>query len=59
MNLLGRDQAGEDIGGLLDVYDAMVKTVTGAQIQQAAKTYFNESNYARFVLLPENAKSNP
>lgn len=59
VNLLGRDQAGEDIGGLLDVYDAMVKTVTGAQIQQAAKTYFNESNYARFVLLPENAKSNP
>ncbi|HSQ31437.1 MAG TPA: insulinase family protein [Gemmatimonadaceae bacterium] len=59
VNILGRDQAGEDIGGLLDVYDAMVKNLTGAQIQQAAKTYFNESNYARFVLLPENAKSNP
>jgi zinc protease len=59
VNLLGRDQAGEDIGGLLDVYDAMVKNLTGTQIQQAAKTYFNESNYARFVLLPENAKSNP
>jgi len=59
VNLLGRDQAGEDIGGLLDTYDAMVKNLTGAQIQQAAATYFNEGNYARFVLLPESQKSNP
>ena len=59
VNLLGRDQAGEDIGGLLDVYDAMVKNVSGAQIQQAAAKYFNEHHYARFVLLPESPKSNP
>lgn len=59
VNLLGRDQAGEDIGGLLDAYDAMVKNLTGAQIQQAAVKYFNENNYARFVLLPESPKSNP
>jgi zinc protease len=59
VNLLGRDQAGEDIGGLLDAYDAMVKNLTGAQIQQAAVSYFNEGNYARFVLLPESSKANP
>ena len=59
LNLIGRDQAGEDIGGLLDVYDAMVKSLTGAQIQQAAAKYFNEHNYARFVLLPESPKTNP
>ena len=59
LNLLARDQAGEDIGGLLDAYDAMVRGLTGAQIQQAAVKYFNEANYARFVLLPESPKSNP
>ena len=59
VNLLGRDQAGEDIGGLLDAYDAMVKNLTGGQIQRAAASYFNEGNYARFVLLPESPKSNP
>jgi zinc protease len=59
VNLIGRDQSGEDIGGLLDAYDAMVKNLTGPQIQQAAAKYFNEQNYARFVLLPENSKSNP
>ena len=59
VNLIGRDQAGEDVGGLLDVYDAMVKSLTGAQIQQAAAKYFNEHNYARFVLLPESPKTNP
>jgi predicted Zn-dependent peptidase len=31
----------------------MVKKLTPAMIQQAAKQYFNTSNYARFVLLPE------
>ena len=59
VNLLARAEAGEDIGGLLDAYDAMVRNLTGAQIQDAAKTFFNESNYARFVLLPESPKSNP
>ena len=59
VNLLARSESGEDIGGLLDAYDAMVRNLTGPQIQDAARTYFNEGNYARFVLLPESPKSNP
>jgi predicted Zn-dependent peptidase len=31
----------------------MVKAITPAMIQQAAKTYFDTAHYARFVLLPE------
>ena len=49
-----RDQAGEDIGGVLGPYDEMVRKLTAAQIQEAAKKYFNVANYARFVLLPES-----
>ena len=30
-----------------------------AQIQEAAKKYFDTTNYARFVLLPENGKTTP
>jgi predicted Zn-dependent peptidase len=56
-SIMGRDEAGEDLGGLTSVYDDMVKRLTPAQIQQAAKQYFNTGNYARFVLLPETAKS--
>ena len=52
-NIAARDQAGEDIGGLGAPYDDMVKALTPAMIQQAAKTYFNTANYARFILLPE------
>jgi zinc protease len=52
-NLLARTQAGEDITGLLDAYDAMIRGLTPAQIQDAAKKYFDTTNYARFVLLPE------
>ena len=44
---------GEDPAGLGAAYDDMVRTLTPAVIQQAAKTYFNSANYARFVLLPE------
>src|SRR5207249_2758833 len=36
-NIAGRDQAGEDLAGLLAAYDAMIKALTGAQIQAAAK----------------------
>ena len=54
-NIAARDQAGEDLGGLGPAYDEMVRRLTPAAIQQAAKTYFNTSNYARFVLLPEAA----
>lgn len=51
--VLTRDEAGEDVGGLLGPYDEMVKKLTVAQVQDAAKRYFNVTNYARFVLLPE------
>lgn len=52
-NIAARDQAGEDLGGLGPAYDEMVKKLTPAMIQQAARKYFDTSNYARFVLLPE------
>ncbi|MEO5590206.1 MAG: insulinase family protein [Gemmatimonadaceae bacterium] len=54
-NIAARDQAREDLAGLGEAYDRMVKGLTPAMIQQAAKTYFNTKNYARFVLLPEGA----
>ncbi len=54
-NILARDQAGEDLGGLTAAYDTMVRGLTAAQIQAAARLYLNPTNYARFVLLPEAA----
>ncbi|HEX6576281.1 MAG TPA: insulinase family protein, partial [Gemmatimonadaceae bacterium] len=54
-NIGARDQAGEDLAGLGPQYDEMVRGLTPAMIQAAAKKYFNTSNYARFVLLPETA----
>ena len=58
-NIIGREQAGEDITGLVGPYEQMIKSLTPAQIQEAAKTYFNTANYARFVLLPEGGKTTP
>ena len=52
-NIMAREQAGEDIGGLLASYDDMVKKLTASQIQEAARRYLDVANYARFVLLPE------
>ena len=52
-NIMARDQAGEDIGGLTTAYDEMVRKLTAAQIKDAAQRYLNTANYARFVLLPE------
>jgi zinc protease len=52
-NIASRDQAGEDVAGLLEAYDRMVRSLTPAQVQQAARLYFDTRNYARFVLLPE------
>jgi len=52
-NIMAREQAGEDISGLLGAYDAMLKNLTPALIQDAAKKYLDTNNYARFVLLPE------
>jgi len=58
-NIVGRDQAGEDISGLLAAYDKMVSGLTAAQIQDAVKKYFDTANYARFVLLPQSGKTTP
>ena len=58
-NIMGREQSGEDITGLLGAYDAMIKNLTASQIQEAAKKYFDTSNYARFVLLPATGKTTP
>jgi zinc protease len=58
-NILGRDQAGEDIAGLGAAYDEMLKNISAAEIQAAAKKYFDTANYARFVLLPESGKVTP
>jgi zinc protease len=58
-NMMGRDQAGEDIGGLLAPYDDMVRKLSVAQIQEAARRYLDVTNYARFVLLPENQQPKP
>ena len=52
-NIAGREQAGEDIDGLGSAYDDMVRQLTTAQIQAAARHYFDTTNYARFLLLPE------
>ncbi|HKY96741.1 MAG TPA: insulinase family protein, partial [Gemmatimonadaceae bacterium] len=54
-NIAARDMAGEDLAGLGPQYDEMVRQLTPAMIQAAAKKYFNTANYARFVLLPEAA----
>jgi zinc protease len=52
-NIVARDRAGEDMSGILTPYDEMVRNLTPAQIQEAARRYFDTSNYARFILLPE------
>jgi len=57
--IMSRDQNGDDIAGVLARYDAMIKGLTAAQIQQAAKRYFNTKNYVRIVLLPEGPKPTP
>jgi zinc protease len=56
-NIAGRDQAGEDLGGLLAPYDEMIRKLTPALIQQAARQYLDTKNFAKFVLLPEAPKN--
>ena len=51
-NIAGRDQNGEDIAGLTDAYDEMLKGLSGKQIQNAARLYFNTKQYVKVVLLP-------
>ena len=52
-NLVSRDRAGEDVGGLGAPYDLLVKGLSAALLQDASKKYFNTTNYAKFILLPE------
>jgi len=40
-------------------YETMVKQLSAASIQQAARQYFNMKNYVRVVLLPEGTKTMP
>lgn len=51
--IVSREQSGEDIGGLTGPYDAMVRQLTPAQVQGAARRYLDVRQYARFILLPE------
>jgi hypothetical protein len=57
-SLVARDQAGEELAGMLEPYDDLVKAIDANLIMNAAKKYFDMNNYARFVLLPE-AKTTP
>ena len=52
-NIAARLHYGEDPAGLDSAYTAMIDALTGAQLQAAARQYFNTKNYAKFVLLPE------
>lgn len=52
-NIMSRDQNGDDMAGFLTKYDAMVKALTPAQVQRAAKQFFNMQNYVRVALVPE------
>lgn len=52
-SILSRDQNKESLPGMLQPYDDLVKAITPASIQAAAKKYLDINNYARFVLLPE------
>jgi len=53
--ITGRDQAGEPFSGALGPFRDLMQNVTPAEIQEAAKLYFNTKNYARFYLLPATA----
>ena len=53
-SIINREQAGEDVTGITAAYDNLIKTISPAMIQNAAKKYFDVSNYAQFVLLPES-----
>ncbi|HEX8724988.1 MAG TPA: insulinase family protein [Gemmatimonadaceae bacterium] len=55
-NIAARLRYGEDPAGLDSAYTQMIEALTGAQLQAAAKEYFNTRNYAKFVLLPESTK---
>jgi zinc protease len=53
LNIAAREQADEDIGGLLGPYDELIRQLSTTKIQQAARQYFDTKSFAKFVLLPE------
>jgi zinc protease len=57
-SIVAREQAGEDLGGILAPYDDLVRKINAEMLMKAANKYFDMNNYARFVLLPE-AKTTP
>ena len=57
--MVTRGQSGDDMAALLKPYDDMITKLTPAQVQQAARQYFNLNNMARFVLLPEGPRTVP
>jgi zinc protease len=54
--LASRAEADEPLSDIL-TYEQMVNALTPKMIQDAARKYLNTENYARFILLPENAPS--
>jgi zinc protease len=52
-SIMSRDQNKEELAGMLQPYDDLVKAIDANTIMNAAKKYFDMNNYARFVLLPE------
>jgi len=58
-NIMSREQSGDDVAALLAPYDEMIRTLTPAQVQAAARQFFNLNNYARFVLMPEGTRPVP
>jgi len=54
-NLAAREENGENPHGLL-TYDQLIRGLSAAQLQAAAREYLHVSRYARFVLLPESVQ---
>jgi hypothetical protein len=57
--ILARDQNGEDVASAQAQYEPMIRKLTAAQVQQAAKQFFNMKNYVRVVLVPEGPRPTP
>ncbi|MDB4876574.1 MAG: hypothetical protein JWM41_3020 [Gemmatimonadetes bacterium] len=57
--ILAKDQNGEDVAAAQASYEAMIKKLTRADIQRAARQFVNMKNYVRVVLVPEGPKATP
>ncbi len=51
--IMSRDQNGEDVAKAMATYEANIKKLTAADVQRAAKQFFNMKNYVRVALVPE------